>query len=117
MKKVFVSGLSLEPVVLRCDGRDPRNREKEDKWVIFMCIPYLTAESLLHEIHSEKQPLHRTKGLLQSQYRLELTPNLEKEQVMRQYRRKVSNLHLHVSQIWTLILSSGRWSILWQDKK
>jgi hypothetical protein len=106
-EKFFVSGPSLEPVVHRCDGRDPRNPEKEDKWVMFMCIPYLAAESPVHETHSDELRLHRTKGLLQSHYRLELTPNLEKEQVMCQYGGKDSNLHLQLSQIWTFILSSG----------
>jgi hypothetical protein len=115
-EKPSVSGPSLEPVVHRCDGRDPRNPEKEGKWVMFMCIPYLAAESLVHETHSDELRLHRTKGLFQSHYRLELTPNLEKEQVMCQDGRKDSNLHLHLSQIWTFILSSGGCNLLQQDK-
>jgi hypothetical protein len=106
-EKVHVSGPSLEPVVLRCDGQEPGNLSHEDKWVIFSCTPFLSVEPLVTRMPTTDRGLHRAHGLFQSHYPLELAQERDKEQVLRQHAPLESNQGLHVSQLWMFILSSG----------
>jgi hypothetical protein len=101
------SNPSLEPVVLRCDGREPGNLSHSDKWAIFLCTPFLSVEPLVTKTPTTDLGYHRAQGLFQSRYPFELAQERDKEQVLRQHARLEHNQGLHVSQLWMFILSSG----------
>jgi hypothetical protein len=106
-ERVSASGRTLRPIAVRCDGHDSTDPKKADRWVLFLCFPYLSLQSpaTLYDIH--KQQFHVTKTLLQARFPLETIQDRDHEQIIRKTDHLTKVKILHVPLLWTLILSSG----------
>lgn len=106
-ERVSVSGLTLQPIAVRCDGRNSTDQKKAERWALFLCFPYLSLQSPATPQDIRKQPFHFSKTLLEARYPLETIQDRDHEQIVGQIGHLTKDQILHIPSLWALILSSG----------
>lgn len=102
-------GSYIEPgTVLRCDGTDPKDREKPDLSAIFISYPYFDVGIWEPAEPPTDDMTLLTRGLYQHHYPHELTSDADRRQMFRKFKGVAADQYLCIPQVWALVLQSGR---------
>lgn len=109
-EKLLVHGYYLAPNVRRCDAHDVEKEAKPDRTCTFVCFPYFSYQNPPPVSSNSGVHTHSARGLVQMLYYLESTKARDLEQVVRKLRPTKGDEAIHVSQMWAIVLGSGRLS-------
>ncbi|KAF3050681.1 hypothetical protein E8E11_009871 [Didymella keratinophila] len=100
-------GRYIEPgTVIRCDGRERKQRDKPDISVTFVSFPYFDLGSGDIPAAPKDDTLHMARALFQQFYPKENTKDRDDDQQFRRIKLIRDGHYLRVPQLWLLILNS-----------
>ncbi|KAL2070763.1 hypothetical protein VTL71DRAFT_13789 [Oculimacula yallundae] len=108
LEKSFVHGRYMAPDVLRCDGLDTGNSEKEDISALWISLPYFSMESpKVSRVNTSTSTFHPLRTLLQSCYDFESTHDRESTHLLHGLTQSgQGDKVVSVPQVWCLILGT-----------
>lgn len=100
-------GYQIDPgKVLRCDGSTPKSFSDHDLSAIFVCFPYLAWGRREPQL-SQDPSGYPARSIQKSLYPYETTSTRDALPSFRKGSQHLSGHHLHVPQVWIVIIGSS----------
>ena len=119
-EKPYVHGRHLKPIVLRGDSRNvgDQHQSQSDRHCTFVNFPYFSLQTPSSPPQEKHSHLHTAPGLLQTMYLLESTKLRDEEQAICKLRAdRYAKASIHVPQIWSILIGSGKCSRQMKTRK